>query len=97
MIDRIMAESNNQFASGDEKISPMDPNSEEFQELQFHFNTIFNDMSQRLNSTEQKIYGIDRAFSLKNQYISLNFEKREMNEITSYGWYMSETNDEKKI
>ena len=97
MIDRIMAESNNQFASGDEKIPPMDPNSEEFQELQFHFNTIFNDMSQRLNSTEQKIYGIDRAFSLKNQYISLNFEKREMNEITSYGWYMSETNDEKKF
>ena len=96
MIDRIMAE-NNQYLAGEEKIGPMDPNSEEFQELQFHFNTIFNDMSQRSTSAEQKIYGIERAFSLKNKYISLNFEKREMDEITSYGWYISETNDEKKF
>ena len=95
MVERIM--DNNQYLSGDEKIAPMDPNSEEYQELQFHFNTIFNDMSQRLNSSDQKIYGIDRAFSLKNKYISLNFEKRAMNEITSYGWYISETNDEKKF
>ena len=96
MIDRIMSD-NNQYLAGDEKIAPMDPNSEEFQELQFHFNTIFNDMSLRVSSSEQKVYGIERAFSLKNKYISLNFEKRAMNEITSFGWYISETNDEKKF
>ena len=29
--------------------------------------------------------------------ISLNFEKREQNEITSYGWYMPDDQDEKKF
>jgi hypothetical protein len=95
MIDRIMSD-NNQYIGGDEKIAQIDPNSEEFQELQFHFNTIFNDMS-RSSSSEQKTFGIERAFSLKNKYIALNFDKRAMNEITSYGWYISETNDEKKF
>ena len=96
MIDRFMAD-NSQYFPGEEKIAPIDPNSEEYQDLQFHFNTIFNDMSQLLNSSETKVYGIDKAYSLKNKYISLNFEKREMNEITSYGWYISETNDDKKV
>ena len=54
-------------------------------------------MSQLLNSSETKVYGIDKAYSLKNKYISLNFEKREMNEITSYDWFISETKDDKKV
>ena len=65
--------------------------------MQFHFNTIFNDITQKTNNSEQKIYEIDSVYSLKNQYISLNFEKREMNEVTSYGWYSSETPDDKKF
>ena len=73
MVDRIVSE-NVQYLAGD---APIDPNSEEYQEVQFHFNTIFNDMSLRLTSPEQKIYGIETPFSLKNKYISLNFEKRE--------------------
>ena len=93
MVDRIVSE-NVQYLAGD---APIDPNSEEYQEVQFHFNTIFNDMSLRLTSPEQKIYGIETPFSLKNKYISLNFEKREMNEITSYGWFVLETNDDKKF
>jgi hypothetical protein len=100
MIDRYMEEANNQFLSGDEKINSMDPNSEDFQELSFHFNTIFNDIHQRSsnnNQNDSKIPGIEKAWSLKNQYISLNFEKREVNEITSYGWYLSNINDDKKI
>ena len=95
MVERIIE--NSQYLVGDDKMTQMDPNSEEFQELLFHFNTIFNDMSQRATSNEQKIYGIERAYYLKNKYISLNFEKRAMNEITSYGWYISETNDDKKF
>ena len=93
MVDRIMSD-NVQYLAGE---APIDPNSEEYQEVQFHFNTIFNDMSLRLTSPEQKIYGIETPFSLKNKYISLNFEKREMNEITSYGWFVLETGDEKKF
>ena len=98
MYDKFLSEgSNNQYLSGEEGISPLDPNSEEFQEMKFLFNTIVNDMSQKQNSPDQKIYGIETGFSLKNQYISLNFEKREMKEITSYGWYASEDQDEKKF
>ena len=100
MIDRYLEEANNQFLLGDEEITPMDPNSEDFQELSFHFNTIFNDIHQRSssnNQNESKIPGIEKAWSLKNQYISLNFEKREVDEITSYGWYLSNINDDKKI
>ena len=90
MIEKIMAESNQ-----GEKINPIDKTSKEFQVVRFHFNTIFNDITQQ--STEKKTFGIDQAFSLKNEYISLNFEKREKNEITSYGWYFSETSDDKKF
>jgi hypothetical protein len=98
MYDKFLSEgNNNQYLSGEEGISPLDPNSEEFQEMKFLFNTIVNDMSQKQNSPDQKIYGIETGFSLKNQYISLNFEKREMKEITSYGWYASEDQDEKKF
>ena len=66
-------------------------------EMEFQFNTLINDMSQKSNPTEQKIYGIETAVSLKNQYIALNFEKREQTEITSYGWYMPDDQDEKKF
>ena len=96
MVDRFLIENNNNLLSENEKMPQIDPNSEEFQEIQFHFNTIFNDVSRGSGSSEQKSYGIESAFPLRNQYISLNFEKREMNEITSYGWYNSKLNDEKK-
>lgn len=97
MFDRILSERNNQLLSNEEKNTPIDTNTSEFKELSFHFNTIFNDISQKTVSADSKIYEIDRAYSLKNQYISLNFEKREQTEVTSYGWFISETNDEKKF
>lgn len=97
MFDRILSERNNQLLSNEEKNTPIDTNTAEFKELSFHFNTIFNDISQKSVSSDSKIYEIDRAYSLKNQYIALNFEKREQTEITSYGWFISETNDEKKF
>ena len=89
MLQKILAEGNNNpYLSGEEVLPQIEKNSPEYQEVEFHFNTLINDVSQKSNQTEQKIYGIDSAVSLKNQYISLNFEKREQNEITSYGWYM---------
>lgn len=97
MLERFLANGGNQYLTNESKLLPLDPNSSEFQDLQFHFDTIFNDISQRSTSSEQKIYGIERGYSIKNQYISLNFQKREMNEITSYGWYLSGTNDDKKF
>lgn len=90
MIEKIMNECNQ-----DEKIKPMDKTTKEFQEVRFLFNTIFNDITQQ--SQEKKTFGIDQSFSLKNKYITLNFEKREKSEITSYGWYFSETSDDKKF
>jgi hypothetical protein len=96
MVDRFLIENNNNLLSENEKMPQIDPNSEEFQQIQFQFYTIFNDVSRGSGSSEQKSYGIESAFPLKNQYISLNFQKREMNEITSYGWYNSKLNDEKK-
>ena len=98
MIERLLAEgSNNAYISGEEVLPKMDPNSEDYQEMEFLFNTLVNDMSQKANQQEQKIYGIDYARNLKNQFISLNFQKREMNEITAYGWYVPEDQDEKKF
>ena len=98
MLQKILAEGNNNpYLSGEEVLPQIEKNSPEYQEVEFHFNTLINDVSQKSNQTEQKIYGIDSAVSLKNQYISLNFEKREQNEITSYGWYMPEDQDEKKF
>ena len=98
MLQKILAEGNNNpYLSGEEVLPQIEKNSPEYQEVEFHFNTLINDMSQKSNQTEQKIYGIESAVSLKNQYISLNFEKREQNEITSYGWYMPEDQDEKKF
>ena len=96
MYDRLNERINQQLYN-EEKNTPIDPKSQEFKEVQFHFNTIFNDITQKTNNSEQKIYEIDSVYSLKNQYISLNFEKREMNEVTSYGWYSSETPDDKKF
>ena len=97
MYERILNERINQQLYNEEKNNPIPTNTEEFKEIQFHFNTIFNDISQKTNNPDQKIYEIDKAFSLKNKYISLNFEKREMNEVTSYGWYSSESSDDKKF
>ena len=98
MLAKILAEGNNHpYLSGEEVLPQMEKNTEEYQEMEFHFNTLINDMSQKSNPTEQKIYGIETAVSLKNQYIALNFEKREQTEITSYGWYMPDDQDEKKF
>ena len=98
MLEKILAEGNNNaYLSGEEVLTKMEPNTEEYQEMDFLFNTLVNDMSQKSNPAEQKIYGVESAFSIKNQYISLNFKKREMNEITSYGWYIPENQDEKRF
>lgn len=91
-----MTERNFNQLSNDEGISQLDLNSPEGAELKFHFNTIFNDCSKKTNN-ENKIYEIEGAYSLKNQYIALNFEKREMNEVSAYGWFYSDENEEKKI
>ena len=93
----FMSEENNQYTIGDE-IS-LDTNSKEYQELSFHFNTIFNDVNLFGNigsSSDSKLYGIEGVFPIKNSFTSLNFEKREKNEITAYGWYALDIDDEKK-
>ena len=74
----------------EEVASPMEPDSQEYAEMQFLFNTLFNESSGRINSNDINIYEIEKAYSLKNQYISLNFEKRQLNEVSSYGWYESD-------
>ena len=97
MYDRLLNERINQQLPNEDKNMPIDPNTEEFKEVKFHFDTIFSDVTQKTNNSEQKIYIMDKVYSLKNQYISLNFEKREMNEVTSYGWYSSESSDDKRF
>ena len=80
MLAKILAEGNNHpYLSGEEVLPQMEKNTEEYQEMEFHFNTLINDMSQKSNPTEQKIYGIETAVSLKNQYIkiySFKFRKK---------------------
>ena len=84
MLEKILAEGNNHpYLSGEEVLVEIEKNTEEFQEVEFLFNTLVNDMSQKANPQEQKIYGVDKAYSLNNQYVNLNFKKREMEEITS--------------
>ena len=96
MFDKILSDRNNQLLPTEEKNIPLDTTTAEFKELNFHFNTIFNDISQKTVFSDSKIYEIDRAYSLKNQYVTLNFEKREQTEVTAYGWFISETNDDEK-
>ena len=55
MFDRILSERNNQLLSNEEKNTPIDTNTAEFKELSFHFNTIFNDISQKSVSSDSKI------------------------------------------
>ena len=70
MLEKILAEGNNNaYLSGEEVLTKMEPNTEEYQEMDFLFNTLVNDMSQKSNPAEQKIYGVESAFSIKNQYI----------------------------
>ena len=98
MLEKILSEGNNHpYLSGEEVLPEIEKNTEEFQEVEFLFNTLVNDMSQKANPQEQKMYGVDTAYNLKNQYVSLNFQKREQDEITSYGWYTPEDQDEKKF
>lgn len=80
MYDRLMNERNyNPLLSNDE-VTPIDPTTQEFAEIKFHFDTLFNDTSKKINTNEAQIHEIETTYSLKNQYISLNIEKREMNE-----------------
>ena len=92
-----MSERNYNTLLNDEVASPIELDSPDYAELQFLFNTIFNECSPRPNANENYTYEIEKPFSLKNQYISLNFEKREMNDISSYGWFESENYDDKKL
>ena len=97
MFERLMAEKNLNNLANDEIATPLEPDSPDYAELQFLFNTIFNETSGRISSNEISIYEIEKAYSLKNQYITLNFQKREKNEVSSYGWYESENYDDKKL
>ena len=97
MFERLISEKNYNSINNDELVSAIDVNSPEYAELSFLFNTLFNECSSRPNANENNVYEIEKGFSLKNQYISLNFEKREMNEVSAYGWYESENVDDKKL
>ena len=97
MYERLMSERNYNQLNNEEVATPLEPDSPEYAELQFLFNTMFNEPSGRLSSNEVGTYEIEKAYSLKNQYISLNFQKREKNEVSAYGWYESENYDDKKL
>ena len=97
MYERLMSERNYNQLNNEEVATPLEPDSPEYAELQFLFNTMFNEPSGRLSSNEVSTYEIEKAYSLKNQYISLNFQKREKNEVSAYGWYESENYDDKKL
>ena len=97
MYDRLMNERNINPLLNEESVSSVDVNSLEYAELQFHFNTLLNDTTKKGNNSELTMYEIEKAYSLKNQYIALNFKKREMNEVSAYGWYISEITDDKKV
>jgi hypothetical protein len=76
-----------------EEVAPLAPNSPEYAEMQFLFNTLFNESSVLINPNDLIVYEIEKAYSIKNLYISLNFEKREKSEISSYGWFESPNKD----
>ena len=76
MFERLMSDRDFNPLIKEEVASPMEPDSQEYAEMQFLFNTLFNESSGRINSNDINIYEIEKAYSLKNQYISLNFEKR---------------------
>jgi hypothetical protein len=97
MFERLMTEKNFNNLANDEIATPLEPESPDYAELQFLFNTIFNETSGRISSNEISIYEIEKAYSLKNQYISLNFSKRAKNEITSYGWFDTKNYDDKRL
>ena len=96
-LKQLMNERNINPLLNEESVSSVDINSQEYAELQFHFNTLLNDTTKKGNNSELTMYEIEKAYSLKNQYIALNFKKREMNEVSAYGWYISEITDEKKV
>lgn len=92
-----MIERGNQLADSEEKKALVDTLSTEFKELSFNFITLFNEPIQK-NQVETKITEVEKAYSLKNQHIALNFEKREMDEVSFLAWFnSSESNDEKKL
>ena len=97
MYERLMSERNFNNLNNEEVATPLTPDSPDYSELQFLFNTMFNEPSSRISSNEANTYEIEKAYSLKNQYITLNFQKREKNEVSSYGWYESENYDDKKL
>ena len=99
MYDRQVSERNIIPSLNDESLIQIDKNSPDYPELEFHFNTLINDYSnKRLNVNDNNtIYEIEKAYFIKNQYIALNFEKREKNEVSAYGWYSTEITDDKKM
>ena len=101
MYDRQVSERNIIPSLSDENLTSLiDKNHPDYPELEFHFNTLLNDFSNKklnANDNNNTIYEIERAYTLKNQYIALNFEKREKNEVSAYGWFSSEVTDDKKI
>lgn len=93
MFDRLMSDRNFDPSSKEEVAAPLAPNSQEYAEMQFLFNTLFNESSVRINSNDLSVYEIEKAYSIKNLYVSLNFEKREKSEVSTYGWFESPNKD----
>ena len=75
MYDRNLNDRNISIHFNEEKNNPIEVNSEEFKEIKFHFNTIFNDISQGNQSSDQKIYEIEKAFSLKKSIYFFEFRE----------------------
>ena len=67
MYERLMSERNFNAIANEEVASPLEPDSPEYPELLFLFNTLFNESSGRFSSNEMNIYEIEKAYSLKNQ------------------------------
>ena len=72
MFERLMSDRNFDPSSKEEVAAPLAPNSQEYAEMQFLFNTLFNESSVRINSNDLSVYEIEKAYSIKNLYVSLN-------------------------
>ena len=63
MFDRLISEKNYNNLANDETVSAIDPDSPEYAEIQFLFNTIFNECSPRTNANDNNIYEIEKSYS----------------------------------
>ncbi|MCQ2821314.1 MAG: hypothetical protein MJ252_28980 [archaeon] len=91
MLDRDNISGPNQ---SDDKPTEVEKYTAEFKEVQFHFRSMF---SMTNNPGEDNIYDIDKAYSLKNKFVNINWEKRARTQETSYGWFSQEALEEKKF